>query len=116
MVATQLGPLSIATHGLTPGDLVTVLLRPEGGCYAEDSDPTEENAFLVEGMVSATLFLGPCYRVCLRATQGPILAFDILNDQPPPKSGDPVRLRLKPAAMTLIRSVAEKSKQNALLE
>jgi hypothetical protein len=45
-----------------------------------------------------------------------MLTFDILNDQPPPKPGDPVRLRLKPSAMTLIRSVAEKSKQNALIE
>jgi hypothetical protein len=67
-------------------------------------------------MVTATLFFGPYYRVCLRATQGPMLTFDILNDQPPPKPGDPVRLRLKPSAMTLIRSVAEKSKQNALIE
>jgi ABC-type Fe3+/spermidine/putrescine transport system ATPase subunit len=116
MVVTQLGPLSIATHGLAPGESVTVLLRPEGVCYAEDSKTTDADAFLVKGMVTATLFLGSCYRVCLRATQGPMLVFDILNNQPPPKPGDPVRLRLKPAAITLIRSIAKKSKQNAPLE
>ena len=105
LVESQLGPMPIDTHGLASGDSVTILFRPEGVCYAKDADTIIDNAFLVMGIVTDIRFLGPCYRLCLETTQGPMLTFDILNDQPPPKPGDPVHLRLQPAAMTLIRSV-----------
>ena len=108
LVETQLGPLPIDTHELAPGNSVTVLLRPEGVRYVKDSAAADDNAFLVKGIVTDMLFLGPSYRLSLRANQGPLLAFDMVNDQPPPKPGDLVHLRLQPAAVTLIRSAEKK--------
>ncbi len=80
------------------GGHVVVLLRPE----AASACPTDETVVL-EGILTNTSFRGGYYQVKVAPPAGPILTFALrANPTDLPAVGEPIRLHLDPAALSLL--------------
>jgi ABC-type Fe3+/spermidine/putrescine transport system ATPase subunit len=102
MVETPLGQLTFPqSRGLSAGQPVTVLIRPEAARLAEEC-PDEED-LIVEGTVSEFSFRGSYYRLMMHHQAGLDLAFELISEASRlPGPGEPVRLALRQDAVSLL--------------
>jgi len=105
MVETSLGRLRVDAQSLSlprsPVE-VTVLIRPEAAEWLDATTPAKV-VNLVAGEVTERSFRGDRYRVVVRhAEAGDLTLFVRAGDKSPPL-GAPVRLALRPQAITILR-------------
>jgi ABC-type Fe3+/spermidine/putrescine transport system ATPase subunit len=110
VVNTGLGPLRLSSPAAgSPGQAVTLLIRPEAARLAAENDAGDENR--IAGHVTACSFRGGAYRAVFQPDQGPLLTFDLSPlDLPPcpPGQSSPVQagarlsLSLHPDALSLL--------------
>lgn len=98
-IDTEIGTLCPETGGLPPGTGTAVLVRPEAARLADKPGPGETEVF---GVVKERIFQGRAYRVTLETKSGRLLVFDLPNDDRPPDTCEPIRLILKPSAMSVM--------------
>ena len=101
-VNTPVGPLVAADiqHAYVPGARVTVLVRPEAAevCEADTVGPN-----IVLGLLTEASFRGSYYVIRAEHAHGITLTCEIsVTDAELPAAGQPLALRLDPAAITLL--------------
>jgi ABC-type Fe3+/spermidine/putrescine transport system ATPase subunit len=104
-VSTSIGELTAgdAPVGRSTGETVTVLVRPEAASLCDDGTPAGQGQNEVEGQLVSSSFRGSYYLVQTAHGGGVTLTCEVTTAQAfLPQAGDPVRLALDPAAITLL--------------
>jgi ABC-type Fe3+/spermidine/putrescine transport system ATPase subunit len=97
---SPLGNLPIKKEHLPKTTTSTLLIRPEGARLACCSTG-ENDAVRLSGTITARQFLGSSYRLGLQVAEL-TLTFDLPNDPPPPRIGQPIHLVLNPSSLILL--------------
>jgi ABC-type Fe3+/spermidine/putrescine transport system ATPase subunit len=106
-IRTPLGNLHLPAPGCSPGQRLTVVLRPEAARMIIDEKQLQSPATVVSGIVRERLFQGHFYHLHLVTENGMELTFHLPHEPVPPFAGQPIRLTLQPSAMVLMRSDQE---------
>jgi ABC-type Fe3+/spermidine/putrescine transport system ATPase subunit len=106
-IQTPLGKLHLPASGYSPGQRLTVVLRPEAARMIVDEDQLQRPAAVISGIVQERLFQGYYYHLRLSTGTGLGLTFHLPHEPVPPACGQPIRLALQASAMTLMRPVQE---------
>ncbi|MGD9046914.1 MAG: ABC transporter ATP-binding protein [Anaerolineae bacterium] len=111
VVETALGRFAPPqAEGYVAGQPVTLLIRPEAARLADECP--DDEALIVEGMVSECSFRGGYSRLVIRHQAGPDLAFRLVSQAPRLlEPGEPVRLALRRDGVSLL--VEENDEQAA---
>lgn len=104
IVDTRFGPIASDTQGLSVGSKVTLLFRPDAVVSIRDFEAHHKAYIQIQGKIEDWLFMGHCYRLRLVTDQGPVLSFDLPNENPPPEPHTEFQLTLKRSAITIIKT------------
>ena len=85
-IDTDIGMLNHIDHSRTPGESVTIVVRPETVKWHIDA-PGSHRYYRISGWVQYRAFSGRHYRVTLTVNQQQTLTFDLPNTDPPPDVG-----------------------------
>ncbi len=91
LVETEVGVLTGINQQLAPGQMVTVVMRPELA-KTEPGDSRTHPYHKLSGVVQERIFSGQQYRIKLKLNQNRILTFDLPNTGPSPEIGQPIDL------------------------
>jgi ABC-type Fe3+/spermidine/putrescine transport system ATPase subunit len=107
VVETALGDFRLPrAEGASPGQPVTVLIRPEAARLAEEC-PSEED-ILIEGTVDECSFRGSNTRLVIHHQTGLELAFELVSEASRlPGPGEPIRLALRQEATSLLEEESD---------
>jgi ABC-type Fe3+/spermidine/putrescine transport system ATPase subunit len=107
IVETPLGRLTLPqSQAASPGQPVTVLIRPEAARLAEECPG--EGDVVIEGTVSACSFRGSYSRLVMVHQTGLELIFELVWEASrAPGPGEPVRLDLRLDAMSFLKEESD---------
>jgi ABC-type Fe3+/spermidine/putrescine transport system ATPase subunit len=106
VVETSLGRLHVETENLVPSEIswpATVLIRPEAAEWEEESNHTQAPN-LIEGQVRECSFRGDRCHLVVRHARAGDLTFSLRGGDRVPAPASPIRLTLRPQALTLLRN------------
>ena len=101
-IQTNLGVLHHMDHGILPGTLVTVLIRPDGAKIRDNSKLMDERETVVKGVVKDCLFKGRNYHLEVQINTGQVLVFELSNESRPSPPGSSIELVLSPSAFVIM--------------
>jgi ABC-type Fe3+/spermidine/putrescine transport system ATPase subunit len=99
-IRTPLGRFPLTPGQNLPAGPLTLLIRPEAATLTAAAESND--ALVLEGCVTAILFQGDTYEVTVAVSGQPPLCFTLPARPKPPATGEPIRLRLDPAAMAIL--------------
>ncbi len=96
----RLHPINLP-EGLTSGESVTVVLRPESAQLAGNPN-AQRRLPRIDGRVVSRIFSGQSYRIGASVSPDVTLVFNLPNETMPPGIGDKIALDLLPTGMAVI--------------
>ena len=101
-VETAVGKIPMDTEGIEPGEIRTLVLRPECARMVHQADDGKGRThFQLNGIVTERRFEGRLYQVEIRAGESR-LTFDLPNHFAPPAVGETIVIFLQKEGMVLI--------------
>ena len=86
-IITPMGRLTVEGHGRSPGETVTLLVRPDAAQLPDPSGPAPLKENVLEGVVKACVFKGRGYHVEIGFDGPAEMSFDLAQDSPVPAVG-----------------------------
>ena len=99
---TDFGHLEIAaTVSGNPGDVVTVLIRPDAAVVLEDEKAALQHVNRISGSLIRRRFLGSQMYIDVRIDSGQLLSFYLPSYPPVPEMGETIHLAIHPEAVVV---------------